>query len=94
MAVRPTNYKLPDTYFELVRQFPLTHLRDEQHLSAAQAMIDRLLAEDLDAGEQEYLHNPLFPACSAVSVRSPKNKSSRCQNSFALLRPFFCLLFL
>jgi HTH-type transcriptional regulator/antitoxin HigA len=47
--------KLSDTYFELVRAFPLTHIRDEVHLAEAQAVIDRLLRQDLDAGGQEYL---------------------------------------
>jgi HTH-type transcriptional regulator/antitoxin HigA len=45
----------PDTYFELVKQFPLTHVRDDDHLEAAQEVIDRLLQEDLDEGAQEYL---------------------------------------
>ena len=47
--------QLPDTYFALVKQFPLTHLRDDDHLDAAQEVIDRLLTRDLDAGEQDYL---------------------------------------
>lgn len=51
----PTTPTMPDTYFRLVRQLPLTHLRDEAHATAAQAMIDRLLEKDLDAGEQAYL---------------------------------------
>ena len=44
-----------DTYFTLVKQFPLTHLRDDDHLDAAQDMIDRLLTRNLDEGEQDYL---------------------------------------
>ena len=40
---------LPASYFRLVRQFPLTSIRDEEHLDTAQEMIDRLLEEDLDA---------------------------------------------
>jgi HTH-type transcriptional regulator/antitoxin HigA len=40
---------LPGTYFKMVRQFPLTHIRDDDHLGAAQEVIDRLLQEDLDA---------------------------------------------
>jgi HTH-type transcriptional regulator/antitoxin HigA len=46
---------MPDTYFERVRQFPLVRIRDEEHLMQAQEMIDRLLQEELDEGEQEYL---------------------------------------
>jgi HTH-type transcriptional regulator/antitoxin HigA len=47
---------LPASYFKLVKQFPLTHIRDDDHLGAAQTMIDRLLEEDLDEGAQEYLN--------------------------------------
>ena len=46
---------LANTYFELVKQFPLTHIRDTDHLSAAQDVIDRLLQDKLDEGAQEYL---------------------------------------
>jgi len=46
---------LPATYFELVKLFPLTHVRDDAHLEAATAVIDRLLREDLDEGGREYL---------------------------------------
>ncbi len=46
---------LPDTYFALVQQFPLTHIRNHTHLKAAQQMIDRLLEEKLDKGGREYL---------------------------------------
>jgi len=55
MARTTSTRTLPDTYFDLVRQFPLTHIRDDVHLGAAQEMIDRLLEQDLDEGEQEYL---------------------------------------
>src|SRR5436305_2112387 len=55
MAVKTSSRTLPDTYFDLVRQFPLTHIRDDAHLGAAQETIDRLLEKDLDEGEQEYL---------------------------------------
>ena len=55
MAVKNLVPALPDTYFELVRQFPLTHIRDEEHLEAAQEQIDLLLEQDLDEGAQEYL---------------------------------------
>jgi HTH-type transcriptional regulator/antitoxin HigA len=46
---------MPDSYFALVRRLPLTHIRDDTHLKAAQEVIDRLLQEDLDLGAQEYL---------------------------------------
>jgi HTH-type transcriptional regulator / antitoxin HigA len=54
MAVHTTR-TLPDTYFELVQQFPLTHILDEEHAEGAQEMLDQLLQKDLDAGEQAYL---------------------------------------
>jgi HTH-type transcriptional regulator/antitoxin HigA len=47
--------RLPRSYFKLVEQFPLTHVRNDNQLMAAQAVIDRLLERDLDEGEQEYL---------------------------------------
>ena len=50
-----TAFPMPDTYFALVKQFPLTHLRDDDHLDAAQEVIDRLLTRNLDEGEQDYL---------------------------------------
>ena len=55
MAVKTTTPTLPDTYFDLVKQFPLTHIEDEDHAEAAQKMIDQLLQKDLDRGEQAYL---------------------------------------
>src|SRR5437868_1774192 len=76
-TVKPT---LPDTYFTLVREFPLTHIRDDAHLDAAAAMIDRLLREDRDAGAEAYLdvltdlveayedEHVLIPDASAVDV--------------------------
>ena len=55
MVTKTKNKTMPDTYFELVRQFPLTHIRDEKQAIAAQAMIDRLLTINLDSGGEEYL---------------------------------------
>jgi HTH-type transcriptional regulator/antitoxin HigA len=55
LAVKTAARTLPDTYFALVKQFPLTHIRDAAHLRRAQAVIDRLLREDRDEGAEEYL---------------------------------------
>lgn len=55
MAVNTTAHTMPDSYFELVKQFPLTHIKDDDHLEKAHGMIRRLLEEDLDAGEEDYL---------------------------------------
>lgn len=45
----------PDTYLALVQRHPLRSIRGEAELDAAQAVIDGLLAEDLDAGGRAYL---------------------------------------
>jgi HTH-type transcriptional regulator/antitoxin HigA len=55
MIIKTTARTMPASYFKLVKQFPLTHIRDDAHLDAAQKMIDRLLQENLDTGAQEYL---------------------------------------
>src|SRR5258708_2688946 len=55
MTIKTTARTMPATYFKLVKQFPLTHIRDDAHLDAAQKMLDRLLQENLDTGAQEYL---------------------------------------
>ena len=55
MAVKTSARTLPDSYFKLVKRFPLTHIRDDAHLAEAQKRIDRLLEEDLDDGGQAYL---------------------------------------
>ena len=47
--------KLPDTYFELVRRFPLVTVHDDVHLGEAQRVIDELLQTELDAGGEAYL---------------------------------------
>lgn len=45
---------LSDTYFELVRLFPLVSIRDESHLFAAQDVLDEMLTKDRDAGAEAY----------------------------------------
>jgi HTH-type transcriptional regulator/antitoxin HigA len=55
VAIKPSAPALPDTYIKLVKRFPLTHIRDDNHLVAAQDVIDRLLEQNLDKGAQEYL---------------------------------------
>jgi len=45
-----------DTYLELVTIFPLSSIRSDAHLEAAQAVVDRLLAKpNLTAAEDTYL---------------------------------------
>jgi HTH-type transcriptional regulator / antitoxin HigA len=55
MTIKTATRMLPDTYFRLVKQFPLTQSRDNKHLTEAQMVIDRLLEKRLDKGEQAYL---------------------------------------
>ncbi len=55
MANKTRTRTLPDTYFALVKQFPLTHIQNDDHLDAAITIIDRLLRQDLDKGAEEYL---------------------------------------
>jgi HTH-type transcriptional regulator/antitoxin HigA len=48
--------KVRDAYLELIMKFPLTSIRGEEDLDAAQEVIDRLLAKGkLMAGEELYL---------------------------------------
>jgi HTH-type transcriptional regulator/antitoxin HigA len=54
-ASKPAKARVSDSYFELVRQFALIHIRDDDHLAEALDVLDGLLARDLDAGAQEYL---------------------------------------
>jgi HTH-type transcriptional regulator/antitoxin HigA len=72
-----------DSYLELILAFPLASIRSEQHLDAAQAMIDRVLAKGrLDHGATLYLdalsdlvakyedeHHAIFPASDADMLR-------------------------
>jgi HTH-type transcriptional regulator/antitoxin HigA len=55
MAVKKRHTAMPDSYFALVRRFPLTHIRDRRHLSQAMEVVDELLQRKLDRGSQEYL---------------------------------------
>jgi HTH-type transcriptional regulator/antitoxin HigA len=55
MAVKKRHAAMPDSYFALVRKFPLTHIRDRRHLSQAMEVVDELLQRKLDRGSQEYL---------------------------------------
>jgi HTH-type transcriptional regulator/antitoxin HigA len=72
-----------DSYLELVQDFPLASIRSETHLRAAQAVMDRLLAQrKLDEGQTLYLdalsdltaayedeHHKIEPASDADMLR-------------------------
>ena len=96
MATKTDGRSLPDTYFALVKQFPLTHIRDDDHLAAASAVIDRLLQHELDEGEQEYLnvltdmveayedaHVPIRDASEADVLRELMNANGLTQPKLA-----------
>lgn len=55
MATRLGGKSLPDTYLALVREFPLIHISDVDHLDEARRMIDELLRRRLDRGSEAYL---------------------------------------
>lgn len=55
MAVKTTAKMGLDTYFVLIKQYPLSRIHDNKDLARAHAVIDRLLQEQLDAGAQQYL---------------------------------------
>ena len=75
--------KKRDTYLELVMAFPLASIRSEEHLAAAQEVMDRLLAKGkLEDGEEMYLdvlselvgayedeHHAIGPASDADMLR-------------------------
>jgi HTH-type transcriptional regulator/antitoxin HigA len=52
MNAAPT---MPETYFDLVKRFPLVPIRDEGHLDAATEVLHELIARDLDDGERAYV---------------------------------------
>jgi HTH-type transcriptional regulator / antitoxin HigA len=75
--------KSRDSYLDLVLAFPLAVIKSDEHLDAAQAVLDRLLAKDaLDDGEEMYLdalsdlvafyedeHHAIAPASDADMFR-------------------------
>jgi HTH-type transcriptional regulator / antitoxin HigA len=50
------NKRQQDTYLRLIQELPLVSITSDEHLDAAQAMIDRLTdKKKLEGGEQAYL---------------------------------------
>jgi HTH-type transcriptional regulator/antitoxin HigA len=85
-----------DGYFALVEEFPLVHIRDDRHLKAASAMIDRLLRMELDSGQEAYLdvltdlveayeakHHPIPDASEADVLRELMNANRLSQSALA-----------
>ncbi len=75
--------KIADSYLKLILEFPLTSIKSQVQLAAAQTVIDRLLGNGtLDDGEELYLdalsdlvgayediHYPIAPASDADMLR-------------------------
>ena len=87
---------MPDSYFELVRRFPLTHIRSLRHLGQAIAVVDELLQKRLDRGAQEYLdalsdliatyedeHTPIPDASESDVLRELMRSSGRKQTALS-----------
>jgi HTH-type transcriptional regulator/antitoxin HigA len=55
MGVKVIVRTLPDTYFDMVKKFPLIHIKDEDHRMQAQGVLDDLLQQNLDEGGEAYL---------------------------------------
>jgi HTH-type transcriptional regulator/antitoxin HigA len=55
MATQGRPGQLPDTYFSLVEEFPLVHIKNNRHLRQAQEMLNTLLQQNLDEGGKAYL---------------------------------------
>ena len=83
MAAKTAKIKTGDSYFRLVKAFPLTLIKSESHLQQAEQVIDRLLRKGmLDGGESDYLevlsglvadyeeeHYPFEPSSDADLLR-------------------------
>jgi HTH-type transcriptional regulator / antitoxin HigA len=66
-----TRRPMPDTYFKLVRRFPLVRIADDDHLADALATVDSLLTEQLDTGGDAYLNALSALVQSYESERHP-----------------------
>ena len=55
MAVNAATPRVPDTYWKLVKRFPLIPIRDQAHLDEALEVLNGLLRQDRDEGAQAYL---------------------------------------
>ena len=63
------NKRQQDTYLRLIQELPLVSITSDEHLDAAQAMLDRLTdKKKLDGGEQAYLD----ALCDLVAVYEDK----------------------
>jgi HTH-type transcriptional regulator / antitoxin HigA len=85
-----------DTYPQLVSQFRLVPIKDDNHLKGAHQMIDRLMQEDLDASGEDYLdvlvdlveayeeqHFPIADASDVDVLRELMRSNDLSQNDLA-----------
>jgi HTH-type transcriptional regulator / antitoxin HigA len=83
-------------YLSLVKRFPLTPIKNDKHLAAAQEVIDALLQEDLDASGEDYLdvlsdmviayedrHHPMADASDVDVLRELMRSNGLSQNELA-----------
>jgi len=63
------NKRQQDTYLQLIQELPLVSITSDEHLDAAQVMLDRLTdKKKLDGGEKAYLN----ALCDLVAVYEDK----------------------
>jgi HTH-type transcriptional regulator/antitoxin HigA len=96
MIIKNQQSAMPDSYFELVKQFPLTHVRSRKQFGQAIALVDELLRKRLDRGAQEYLdalsdliatyedeHAPIPDASESDVLRELMRSSGRTQTALS-----------
>ena len=77
------NKRQRDTYLRLIQELPLVSITSDEHLDAAQAMLDRLTdRKKLDRGEQAYLD----ALCDLVVVYEDQYHSIPAASDADLLR--------
>lgn len=77
------NKRQQDTYLKLVQELPLVSIKSEEHLDAAQAMIDSLTdKKKIDGGEQAYLD----ALCDLVAVYEDQHHAIPVASDADLLR--------
>lgn len=54
-AVKTRRKRVSDTYFALVKRFPLVPIQDDDHLDEATEILHELIARDLDASGEAYV---------------------------------------
>jgi HTH-type transcriptional regulator/antitoxin HigA len=77
------NKRQQDTYLRLIQELPLVSITSDEHLDAAQAMVDRLTDKKrLDGGEQAYLD----ALCDLIVVYEDQHHPIPAASDAALLR--------